>query len=460
MIAVWGWPFGDAFDWLVALNIALSAGALLLAFLTVRRFAPAWLCALLLVPLAVNPGYLAFAGSVATEAPYAFFAGLSLYLLSSDGIAKRRWGWAVAAAVVAALTRSIGLTLLAAVWLHFALERRWKHVAVLTGVSALTVGGWLLWTALSPEHFVGRSYVADALVTVRGSSDGVQPHLLRRMVRRIGIYFGENVPWAMGVPTIEGTPIDNALTSGAIIVGFFAGVIHFWRRWRVAALYLVAYLGLLFIWTFQAPRFVVPLLPILVPAVLLGLSWLIGMRWPRAGHGVAIAAALVLTVGGATRSVGMVRQGMSCERGGDLPTGPCLRLDQGSYFAALRWIRDNTAEDALILSAKPEPLYLYTGRQSPSVRRALAVGPDGFLRHLREAGTDYILLGSLQAMEVGRLPERMKLHCEALAVEAFFPERTWLFRVRAPGEPAARDGCDAIDLSVELNRDRRFGVDP
>ena len=72
----------------------------------------------------------------------------------------------------------------------------------------------------------------------------------------------------------------------------------------------------------------------------------------------------------------------------------------------------------------------------------------------------HLLLGSLQATEIGRLPEAMRLHCEALAVEAFFPERTWLFRIRTPSEPASNDGCEAIAQSTELNRNRRFGVDP
>jgi hypothetical protein len=94
------------------------------------------------------------------------------------------------------------------------------------------------------------------------------------------------------------------------------------------------------------------------------------------------------------------------------------------------------------------------------MRRALALPPEQFLDHLREEGTGYILLGSLQATEIGRLPQAMRLHCEALAVEAFFPERTWLFRIRSPSEPASNDGCEAIAQSTELNRNRRFGVDP
>lgn len=460
LIALWGLPFGDAFDWLVALNVAFSAATLLLVFLTLRRFVAPWLAGIAVVPLAVSPGLVNFAGSVATEVPYAFFATLALYLLSSSQLATKRWGWAVAAAVMAAMTRSIGVTLLAALFLHFALERQWKQLAVLSVSSALIVGGWLLWTIVSPEHFVGRSYVADALAGVRETGDGMRPNLLRRVIRRIPVYFGENVPWAMGVPTVRGTPIDNVVSSLGLVGGLAAGLLLFWRHWRVAAIYLAAYFGLLFIWTFATDRFVVPLLPLLVPAVILGLAWAAGFRSRRVGFAVALATMLVLAGGGAARTLPAVRDGLECERGGTLPSGPCLRRDEASYFAALAWIRENTPEDAIILSAKPEPLYFYTGRKSPPVRRATSVEPENFLTHLRETGTDYILLGSLQATEVGRLPQRMKLHCEALAVEAFFPARTWLFRLRSSDEPTARDACDAIDRSIELNRNRRFGVDP
>jgi hypothetical protein len=175
---------------------------------------------------------------------------------------------------------------------------------------------------------------------------------------------------------------------------------------------------------------------------------------------VALAAALLLTAGSATRTLAMVRAGLRCERGGDLPSGVCLRRDQQSFFAALRYIREHTPEQSLILAAKPEPLYLYTGRQSPSIRGALAVPVEEFLPHLRAQGTDYILLGSLQAMELRRLPRAMAAHCEELAVEAFFPSRTWLFRLRRPGEPRDREACAAVETSQELNRTRNFSSDP
>lgn len=460
LLALWGWPFGDAFDWLVLLNIGLSVATLGLAFAALQRIVAPWLAALTIMPLAVNPGLVSFAGSVATETPYAFFAMLALTLLASPETAAKRWGWACAAAVVAALTRSIGVTLLAALALHFALDRKWKALAVLSIASALTVGGWLLWTTLSPEQYVGRSYVADAMATVRRAEDGLGVSLVRRTVRRIPIYFGQNVPWAMGMPTIPGTPIDNLVASGALLVGSVGGIVLFFRRWRSAALYLVAYLGLLMIWTWAADRFVVPVLPLLVPAVILGLAWIFGLRWRWAGIAAAAAAALVLTAGAATRTLALVGDGLDCARGGELPSGPCLRRDQASYFAALHYIREATPEDAIILTAKPEPLHLYTGRRSPSIRRALSLPPEEFLRYLRAEGTSYILLGSLQGAETRRLPEAMLPHCETLAVESFFPARTWLFRLRGDGEPRDREACDAIVRSMELNRERDFSRDP
>jgi hypothetical protein len=460
LLAVWGWPAGDAYDWLVVLNILLSAATLALVFAALRRIVSPWLAAVVLVPLAVNPGLVGFAGSVATETPYAFFSVLSLYLVSSPTAVTRKWGWVCAAAIAAALTRSIGVTLLAAIWLHFAVRREWKPLIVLTAASALTVGGWLVWTSLSPEHYVGRSYIADALATVTRAEDSLGSAFVRRTLRRVPLYFGENIPWAMGMPTISGTPIDNVIASGGLLVGFAAGLVLLFRRWRAASFYLALYFGLLIIWTWATDRFVVPLIPLLVPVVILGLAYVAGLGRGRIPMAVALAAALILTAGSATRTLGMVRTGLRCERGGDLPSGVCLRRDQLSFFAALRYIREHTPEQSLVLAAKPEPLYLYTGRRSPSLRGALALPVEEFLPHLREQGTDYILLGSLQATEVGRLPDAMRLHCEALAVEAFFPERTWLFRIRAAHEPPSREGCVAIEKSAELNRNRRFGADP
>jgi hypothetical protein len=229
-------------------------------------------------------------------------------------------------------------------------------------------------------------------------------------------------------------------------------------RWRLAVIYLLVYAVLLAVWSWKMERFLVPVLPVLVPVLLTGL-WSLGKRLHPAGGTVAALVFAVILAGGATaRTAELIAMRSICPRGTTRPAYSCMQVDQISYFNALDYIAENTAPDVQILTFKPEAMFLYTGRRAVYGPRALSVAPGEFLGHLRAEGTDYILLGSLQNYEIGLLARRLRDNCEALAVVQFFPIRTWLFRLRAAGEPTGRDGCEAMERFTAANADRDFNA--
>lgn len=458
MLAVWGAVFGDGFDALTALTVMLSVASLLIVFLLMRRVLGEVLALMVTAILALNPHIVHYAGAVLSETPYVFLTVLALYLLQRGRPGKRHVLAVSAIALGAALTRSAGVTFVAAIIVYWLSERRYRAAFGFAAVSGLALGAWFLWTTLAPEQFVGASYVADL------TADG-QPaqriSFAARLSGNIWWYGRTGIPWTLAVPTVRGTWIDNAVSLLVVTVAALAGLRVFARRWRVGFLYALAYAGLLAVWVWNAERFILPVLFLLV-AALLGGAFAIGSRWgERWGFRTAGAIAAILLLSGFVRTASLVAGKAGCRVGSDgLPPAACIKTDQASFFDAVRWIRENTAPEAVVLAAKGSPLWHYTRRQHIGYRAALAQPPAEFLDHVRDQGADYILLGSLQFRELDDLSERMAAACSRLTVAAYFPTRTWLFSLQEPETAAAAEAsCAAVMEHRNLNQGRDFQLD-
>lgn len=480
VLALWAGIFGESARSVAVLNIAASAGTLALVFFAVRRMTTPTAALACLAILAVNPFLVARPATAYSEPLYTLLSIAALWLAWSSSDRRTVLTAAGAAAILAALTRSIGVTLLAALILHWLLSRRWKASVTLTLVAGLTVGAWLGWTAMDPNQMVGSSYLADATFVpgAPGGGDGgeggaaswvvqvmgVVVAVGRHMVENGATYAGQVLPWSLPMPTIAGTPVDNGIVLLALFPALLSGIFLLYRSWRAAALYLVAYGLLLSYWPWPHGRFLEPVLPLLVPAVVLGAaaiarSWL-GRRAALAAGGLMV---LAIGVAGAYRTIDFVRYRMECSdldfRGGG---EACLTEDQKSYFRALGWIREHAASDAVFLTAKPQPLYWHTGRSTVDDHTAANVDPSSFYPYLDEQGVDYVLLGGLRTFELSVYPDRLEAECERLKPIEHFPPRTWLFRLEPPadggGVPTTipdtvsrAAGCHVLDRFRELN---------
>jgi hypothetical protein len=454
MIAAWTALVGDEFDRVVLLNLGLSAAMLLVLrrVMLKRRFGEVEATGSVLV-LAVNPSLVGLAGSVRSEPAHMLLALGCLLALGAPRPTRRSLVIGGALAIAAALTRSIGAALLAAVAAHWLLERRWKAVAAFAVAAGVTVGAWLVWTALAPGQYVGSSYVAD----LRAGTAGVTwaPGPLRRIPDNVAWYARTAVPWALAIPTVRGTVLDNAASLLLLILLGSLGLWTLLRRWRPAALYLLLYAGVLALWLWRVERFVVGLLPLIVPAVLMGgtaLGALVRLRRPWL---VPAAIALVLLATGAVRTADAVADARRCDRTATLPDPACMTADQASFFDAIRWTQARADEDAVFLTAKAAPLWIYTGRQSVSFHAAARADTAALIPFLQELGTDYILLTVLDEAEPRRFAPRLAAVCDRLALEATFPPNALLFSIRT-GASSNGDACTALARYLRDNEGREY----
>lgn len=462
LLAVWSALGGEGFNWLVALNIVCSVGALAFTFAAVRRLTDQYVALTCLGALAFNPSLIDAAGKIASEAPFTFFSAVVMWALCRKSPGPALLVLAGAASIAAALTRSVGVTLILAVGLYWLLQRRFRAVALLAVAAALTVGLWLSSTVAAPEQAPGNSYIADATVRPRNST--FVKTVFDRALSKLS--YTKDVYWLLPMPTIEGTSIDNIIGVPIVAAGLLGGAAWLLLNWPAALIYLITYSGLLILWPWRIDRFLVPLLPWIVPAVLIGLGRVAGLVRPRWDGPVLGIAATGLLITGAVSVFSVIRSQTACDPGAPIPSRPCLSADQASFFAATEYIRSHASPDAVVLTGKFPTVYYYTGRHVFSLTQALDQRPSEFVDYLRRENVAYVLLPAVMLFTEGvsrfgapALGPMLEANCRQLTLEASFPPSTFLFHVPADARSASPDtACAAVKTYLQAARAR--GDDP
>jgi len=363
------------------------------------------------------------------------------------------------------------VTVVAALIGAWLLERRWRASAGLLLAAVACVGPWLAWTAVAPGQVAGRSYVAD--LTYRGpepttdpeSPDGgtdadsasapasSPPSLVTLMARRVAgnlvEYGGRGVPETVGVPGLAGSKVDNLAWLAAIVGLGALGLVAFARRWLAAALTLVVYGALLAVWPYPVGRFLLPVLPLILLALLVGAAELGRLlparaaRWRPDAALPALLAGLVM-IGALPLTVGLVTAQRACDRSAPLTSPGCADEHELRFFEATRWIASNTSPSERFLTAKEGTFYYYAGRQAALVA-ALEADPELDLRRFLEAhAARYVLLGHLKYDETGVVSRLLAICDQVEVVRAWGPGTLLLLVDGGIVGPERTNACEAL----------------
>jgi hypothetical protein len=251
-----------------------------------------------------------------------------------------------------------------------------------------------------------------------------------------------------------------------VMLALLAGSVRLLATWPVAFFYLAMYGALLLLWPWPVPRFIVPLLPLVVPTTIAGAGRLVSWLRPRWEESATFVVAGIVALNGVGIVYGVVDRQKSCVPGAPLPSRACLNDDQASFFSAVQYIREHVPPGAIFLSGKPATLYYYTGHRTVSLTLALSQTPSAFLPFLQQQGVTQVLLLAVMPFSDGMpsfnklaLGPMLRANCERLHLEKSFPPTSYLFRLPAAGEnPDPVAACRAVDNYLEtLSPHREVG---
>jgi 4-amino-4-deoxy-L-arabinose transferase-like glycosyltransferase len=441
ILALLGGQLGPSINQALAVGVILSVLGLWLAFDIARRVMPVGFAIGMLALLAVNPRLLEYAGQVRSEIPYTTLTLLTVWLLLTQGNRARAVGCCIAAAVLAALTRSIGVTLVGALCLLWLFERRFARATVLAGISAVTVGAWIVWNFLAPDQFTSRSYAALAGSAAQKDIGNPTSLLMHRMMTFVQDYIGGSIQATLGVPTISGVVIDNLFWIFVVFSLIALGLVVASRRALPLAGYVCTYFAFLALWPHKLARFLLPMIPFVLLLMAWGAAALAQRSQRKWLQAVFALLGALIVIGCLQQYLPKLTASLRCPRDNPLESPACFNESQRGFFALARYVRQNTPESARFLTTKEATFAYYTDRQVMHPDLAIIKFGADLLPSVSARGIEYLVLSPLIAT---RLPVGLLPVCRRLETVMTFPGTTALLRIR-PAASTAQDGtCEAV----------------
>lgn len=362
------WPsFPENLLAMQGLSLLAGAATVALAYLYLVRFGYTSRGVALLACLfcATSAYFLYFSTITLSEIPYALISILALWAMERQTrFPLEKPGRQIALGLFLALpflTRSIGLVLVPAglVTLYLAKRRiRWVSLG-----AALIVVPWGLWMIVGPQWSqdqigiyytnYGRWWSAFGwlnfsrlfsinlfYITVDIATIGFS--LLSKLVQQVG------------------SIIIVCVVIGSITI---LGILKRIRSNKILPYYLVGYLGVITLWPWLPPRFIIPILPFL-------LAYLFNEIWKTlkvysviAKKKYLLTFSLVILLG---INLALIYQIGKINRSMGYPYPATLKesVSWSSYLSIFHWINHRTRPNDIIASGLDTMVYLYTNRRS------------------------------------------------------------------------------------------------
>ncbi len=307
------------------------------------------------------PVFIIYNHWILSEIPFLLcnLAALYLFMRAEDG-KKGFYYPAFACAYFAFFIRTTGIALIGAVFLTLLVRKRYKELGIFLGGFVILFIAWQVRNSHYPQtggyldQFLAKYYYKPELGRI-----GIVDFLVR-IVNNFVFYFFTVIPQSL-FAAVTGRVLLIALgvLSLALLV---AGFIVRRRTWSIIEFFLLFGLAVLLVWpeVWSSDRFLLPILPVLVIYILLGLT---SLRSRLAYALPAVAAFFILANLWAMLAMAQtaVADNLKYLRG-DRYAG--YSTDWRRYFEAIAWIKKNVPGDQVIMARKPEFVYLLSHHKS------------------------------------------------------------------------------------------------
>jgi hypothetical protein len=431
LLAMANFVFGDRVTVYTVLVLVCSALSIGLFFYVVRRHFGNAVAVFVTGLTAINATAIADAGYIMSEAPFRLWVTLTLWSASRENPRPSQLVVAGLSVVLAALTRSIGVAIIAALALHWMLERRWKAVAFLA-LASVPVGLWFLWTTVAPDPNQRALY----LHTIVSGVDEPQRPAVTSLFERAGsgllLYARSHIPWALSFFGLKGNPIDNIVWAALVIGTVPVGLRVSWQRWRLLVLVLVFYLASLAFWPWLNERFVSPAIPMLLVIIAAGVWFLFRHRTERAQRLALALVASMFVVGSFQIALPVLRSMLACDRSSPVESPSCFTEDRRGFLELAAYVREQTPQQALFFVPKEAAFYLHTGRLTVRDQPFHELPVDSLGPALRRRGVTYAVVTPI-GIDGPRRNKLIAKACREFEQVRLFRGGAVLLRVRENG---------------------------
>lgn len=354
-----------------------------------------WAAFTLTLLFALSPGTYLHTLEILSENLYLLLSLLGLFMYQrAESTGRQRWLFGAAIAIaIATLTRTAGVTLLAALLVHLLLSGRSRRNLIAAIVAITPVATWNLWRG-------GGGYAASLATTY--STHPLATFVDRLDLQAKALWYG----WVDNFVAIPPLEIGIAISAfGVLCLGGLA--VRLYMR-RLDALYVAFYLSLMLIWPFpgESQRFVFVVLPVMMAQ---GIWLLSNLPHPAFIRSSLVLAPQVVVLAGLAL-VALPQLLLQLDRfatplpaelssfrhtAGWYHVDPSIAAYQIQHSAkivtALKTAESFVPNNDCILSIKPSIVSYYTKRQSKSPPGSATPLPE-FQRELAERGCSYLFL--------------------------------------------------------------------
>ena len=405
-----GYPFiisifmhiSDSVRFVKLLNGFFLLASSILLFLTFRKFSVsifmAFASAFALLP---NGVYLKFSTIMMSEVPFLFLSTLSIYLISRSDLSKPVYKntpfiLSIAALYVAYLTRSQGIALLPGFLLFFFMKKKWSYIPASIGLFALFSVPWSIRNAAAgvSSGYVGQLLSKNPYKPELGPIDILG--LLERVVSNAQRYLDKEIPKSL-INSLQVTYSGDDFQRwtywwiGAIALAFVVtGIISIRKNRPLLIGYLGGTLGILLLWpeVWTGPRFIAPVLPFLIFALLQGVKTLFDFLLEKVVQSKIRFNALLFI----PFIILLNNQGIK-ELQAAAQEKEYYQNFQRFFELAASVQNENLNGQLTVASRKPEFFYHFS--QTPSVSFLRTNNEEDLLNHLRENKVDLVVVDQL-----------------------------------------------------------------
>jgi len=370
---------GEREDLIRGANLVFLAGFALCLYGIVQAVAGVPVALATVGLVAINPTLLETGGSLLSEPLFLFLVGASLlFAVRARPDESRHAGWAVAFALAAFLTRTVGIALLVAIGVWLWHRRRRGELMAFAVASAVIVGGWFGYTASVPPVIAADSYGSDLTRGLSASGQTMLGRFLGSARLNLVGYSTQGLPWALAVPTFPGTVVDNVGWLAVMVTTLAAGVMVLWKTARAVGTYLITAGLVVLFWRWRVDRLLVPLLPFIIAAMLIGMHRLTS-RLSGTGRLAAQAALVVLLGFGAARTALARDARMTrCDRAAPYVVPGCYGREAPALADAVEYMKRHLPSDGVVLTIMPPEVHYFTGHRTARA---------GLIAHLADTNT-------------------------------------------------------------------------